>query len=132
MSAILEIEKNGGRVLYADTDSIFTEFDGKVYSKYSWKIFDEGIFAKPKTYALRKIHKNEVEEEVVIKGIKKNTVNFDLFRKSFLFNIPLSVDSKIYERKNFLIQKSSRMYNINLNNYDKRRFFNDWFESFPY
>lgn len=85
VNAMINIEKNGGRMLYCDTDSLFIEFKGKVDNSLSnWKeensVYDEAIFALPKTYALRKGDKTITR----IKGIPKSSINFDLFKDKFI------------------------------------------------
>ena len=64
---ILEVQKNNGRIIYTDTDSIIAAFKKKDYknkldikmgevefnSKEEETIIEEGVFAMPKTYALK-------------------------------------------------------------------------------
>jgi DNA polymerase elongation subunit (family B) len=88
-----EVMKNGGRILYVDTDSIIASFKkekykkaldvkmGEVYfdSKKEDTIIIDGVFAMPKTYALR--YKNN-KEVIKIKGFN-SIPSFNEFKEIF-------------------------------------------------
>jgi hypothetical protein len=90
---IKEVEKEGGRVLYTDTDSIIAAFkknelSKKINKKMGEVLFDskkedtiikEGVFAMPKTYALRYEDGREI---VKIKGFNVKP-NFEEFKEKF-------------------------------------------------
>jgi Lhr-like helicase len=90
---IKEVIKNGGRVLYTDTDSIIAAFNKKKYevvidkkmgevlfdSKKEDTVIEDAVFAMPKTYALK--YKNG-KEVVKIKGFNK-TPSFKEFKEKF-------------------------------------------------
>ena len=123
-NTMIEIEKKGGRMLYCDTDSVFVEFKDIVdESVVKWdkddSIYDEGIFALPKTYALKKGEK----EIVKIKGIPKNSVKFDNFKEKFYKNEILFFDEVFQTKKaDFCIRSGNVHKRIDLSNYDKRVF----------
>jgi hypothetical protein len=87
-----EVQKNGGRILYTDTDSIIASFKKEKYknildkkigevifdSKKEDTIIEDGVFAMPKTYAL-KYKKTEI---VKIKGFN-TTPKFEDFKEKF-------------------------------------------------
>jgi hypothetical protein len=89
---IIEVIKNGGRIIYTDTDSIIAAFKKEDYKnkldiKMGEVVFDsskkdtiieDGVFAMPKTYALK--YKNE--EIVKIKGFNVKP-SFKEFKESF-------------------------------------------------
>lgn len=89
---MMEVIKNGGRLMYTDTDSIIAAFKKKTYKNYLNKkmgevLFDsnnittiikDGVFAMPKTYAL----KYDTFEIVKIKGFN-NAPSYDEFKKKF-------------------------------------------------
>ena len=88
-----EVIKNGGRVLYTDTDSIIAafkenEYENKLDIKMGEVLFDssdmntiisEGVFAMPKTYAVRYKDGREI---VKIKGFNVRP-SFDEFKEKF-------------------------------------------------
>jgi hypothetical protein len=90
---MMEILKLGGRLIYTDTDSIIAAFDKKFYkdfldkqfgeiifdSKKEDTIIEDGVFAMPKTYALRYQSGREV---VKIKGFTV-TPSFTEFKEKF-------------------------------------------------
>jgi len=90
---MMEVIKRGGRLIYSDTDSIIAAFDKNIYknmldiplgevifdSKKEDTIIIDGVFAMPKTYAL----KYENESEIVkIKGFNV-TPDFNQFKEKF-------------------------------------------------
>lgn len=121
---MVEIEKKGGRMLYCDTDSVFVEFRDKVDDTVvKWdkddSIYDEGVFALPKTYALKK--KNT--EVIKIKGISKNSVKFEEFKEKFYNNEILFFEEVFQTKKaDFCIRSGNTEKRIDLSNYDKREF----------
>jgi chorismate synthase len=88
-----EVIKNGGRILYTDTDSIIAafkkvEYKNKLDIKMGEVVFDssnmdtvisEGVFAMPKTYAVRYKDGREI---VKIKGFNVRP-SFDEFKEKF-------------------------------------------------
>lgn len=121
---IIHLEENGGRILYCDTDSVFVEFKEKVdYSRFAWdkqdSIYDQAVFALPKTYALKKGD----DEIVKIKGIPRNSVKFDVFKEKFINQEFLDFkENMVVNKKDFVIRKGNVFKQIDLSNYDKRTF----------
>jgi hypothetical protein len=85
------VQKDGGRLLYCDTDSIVASFEktsindkldkkiGEVYfdSKLSDTIVIDAVFALPKTYAIILQNKTEV---IKVKGFNNNSIRFLKFK----------------------------------------------------
>ena len=124
VEAMIEIEKRGGRMLYCDTDSLFIEFKDKVdESLFKWdkedSIIDAGVFALPKTYAIRIKNKTIVK----IKGVPKSSISFEDFKKKFLEGDYLMFQEILHIKKNdFTIRRGLGDKKINLSIYDKRNF----------
>jgi hypothetical protein len=90
---MMKIEKNGGRILYTDTDSIIAAFNVNNYNRVLNKelgeiyfdsnkedcIIKDAVFAMPKTYALRFLNNKEI---VKIKGFN-STPDFKDFKEKF-------------------------------------------------
>jgi len=90
---LIEVIKIGGRPCYVDTDSIIAAFKKKNYTNYLDTNFGEvyfdsnkedtiiidGVFSKPKTYALKYINGKEI---VKIKGFNV-LPNMEHFKKCF-------------------------------------------------
>lgn len=118
------VEKNGGRILYCDTDSMFIEFKNRIdYSISKWdkedSVYDEALFLLPKTYGMVNKYINVVK----IKGIRKDSISFEDFKTRFNNGGFLSFQEVLSIRKsNFIIRKGVGEKEINLNNYDKRIF----------
>lgn len=125
-----EIIKNNGRLLYTDTDSIIASFKKQEYEKILDKqmgevIFDskkedtiiiDGVFATPKTYALKYVNGKEV---VKIKGF--NTLpDFNEFKEKFYTKKKIITENVEWNKKNFSIKYIKRKKETNLNNLDKR------------
>lgn len=124
LNTMIDVEKNGGRMLYCDTDSLFIEFEKEIYTGISkWdkndSIYDAAVFALPKTYALKKNDKSIIK----IKGITKPVIDFNEFKNKFINNEFL-VFNEMYQVKksNFKIEKGNIEKKINLFSYDKRIF----------
>jgi hypothetical protein len=90
---LLEVIKQGGRPCYVDTDSIIASFKKENYKNFLNKDFGEvrfdsnkkdtiiidGVFSKPKTYAIKYMNGEEI---VKIKGFNV-LPNFNDFKKNF-------------------------------------------------
>lgn len=124
--AIKEVEKNKGRILYVDTDSIFAAFTDKIIEedfkliKWEKTKIKNCVFASTKMYSL-KFKDNSYETK--ISGINQNKISFEEFFKKFycsenLFKYEMNV-KKISTYQ--YIEKNIEKY-INFNTYDKRKF----------
>lgn len=123
-----EVMKNGGRILYTDTDSIIAAFKRKEYKNYLDKnmgelifdskkedtIIEDAVFAMPKTYALK--YKNG-KEIVKIKGFN-TTPSFEEFKKKFYNKEEIITENTEWSKKDFLIkyikkEKKTNLYSLN-------------------
>lgn len=87
--AYKEVIKNGGRLLYSDTDSIFAAYkkdvSGETHGEVVWDakkkdtVIEKAVFAIPKGYAI----KYKEDSTVKIKGFKKDSISFEDFERTF-------------------------------------------------
>lgn len=126
-----EVIKNGGRVLYTDTDSIIAafkenEYENKLDIKMGEVLFDssdmntiisEGVFAMPKTYAVRYKDGREI---VKIKGFNVRP-SFDEFKEKFYNKKEIVTENVEWNKKDLLIRNILREKRTNLNSLDKRK-----------
>jgi hypothetical protein len=139
--------KNGGRLLYSDTDSIFAAFQRDVQneihgevewaaSKHSAAIID-AVFIAPKTYA----YTTETGTIIKIKGASTQNVTFNEIKNAFYDNQPFVriPDLLTVYKHNFILTSDLKSKNFALNFYDKRKFINNkkstepfFFENFQY
>jgi hypothetical protein len=127
---IKEVIKNGGRMLYTDTDSVIAAFDRKGYemvidkqmgevlfdSKKEDTVIEDAVFAMPKTYALK--YKNG-KEIVKIKGFN-TTPSFEEFKKKFYEKGDIITENNEWSKKDFLIRRINKEKKTNLYDLDKR------------
>lgn len=127
---MMDVLKVGGRLLYTDTDSIIAGFDinkyknfldiniGEVYfdSKKDDTIILDGVFAMPKTYAL----KYKKEEIVKIKGFNVKP-NFDEFKEKFYNKSFIKTINQEWNKKDFIIKNIKREKITYLNSLNKRK-----------
>ncbi len=139
LKAIIEIEKNDGRALYCDTDSIIAEFFKNVDNKKHGEIFwntnkldtkiSDAVFSLPKTYGILFENGNSL---VKIKGVRRDYISFKDFKTSFYDNISIKVDNvQQIKNINFKIKKNNVNQIINLLAYDKRKFINNFKNTIP-
>lgn len=124
----VEIIKNGGRLLYCDTDSMFVSFRrnviGEKHGSIEWidnekdTIIEKACFAGNKAYALVVNGKTTIK----IKGIKDNTMNFNEFEKKFYKSESINFKFDLFEKKLFNMKISEIVKKISFANYDKRHF----------
>jgi len=126
-----EVIKNGGRILYTDTDSIIAafkkvEYKNKLDIKMGEVVFDssnmdtvisEGVFAMPKTYAVRYKDGREI---VKIKGFNVRP-SFDEFKEKFYNKEEIITENIEWNKKDLLIRNILREKRTNLNSLDKRK-----------
>lgn len=99
--AYLEVKRNGGRILYSDTDSIFAAFKIEQkddnYSIIKWqKIYKKSIFCAPKVYSVVSF---DNLEEVKFKGIKSNKIDFNILKENFLNDKSFDIDRQFALRR---------------------------------
>jgi hypothetical protein len=131
-NAFLEVIKDGGRLLYCDTDSIFAAYDIKKvkHSKLSFEWIEEysdGVFISPKSYGLK--GKNEI---IKIKGVGIKKLSFNDLKNKFYNNENILFENQLmFAHNNFELNQKYITKNISLSNYDKRIFINNKKKTIP-
>ena len=135
--AYKEVIKNGGRLLYSDTDSVFAAYTRNVIGENHGEIFwdgskkdtavDKAIFAIPKGYAI----KLENTSTVKIKGFKKDSITFEEFEKTFKNKKELITKEIHFSKAKFKLKFEEIEKTILLHNYSKRIFNEDKTETKP-
>lgn len=140
--AQLEVIKNGGRILYSDTDSVFAAFDNslnienKLLGEYV--LFDtnkndtviiDSVFISSKTYAVK--FNNNIDV-VKIKGINTSVINFyDLKNKFFSNQKYLDINTHQLSKKNLSLKYITYNKNISLQDYNKRVWVDNKYDTIP-
>ena len=138
---MINVMQNGGRLLYTDTDSIIAAFKKKTYKKkmdiqMGEVIFDskkedtiiiDGVFAMPKTYAVK--YKNK-EEIVKIKGFNV-LPTFKEFKEKFYKKESIITINSEWNKKDLLIRQIQKEKKTNLYSLDKREWSKNLKETFP-
>lgn len=134
----MEVIKNGGRILYCDTDSIIAEFKkscnvidikmGEVLfdSKNIDTVITDAVFAAPKTYALRYKHKDIVK----IKGFNSNP-SFNKFKWTFYNKGSITTTNKEWNKKDMILKIKNIVKTTSLYNLDKRKWCSDLKNTYP-
>lgn len=125
---LIKVRKEGGRLLYCDTDSVFAAYNinHNVESKINWgkkKIID-AVFASSRCYSLQ----FEDSWETKIAGTVRNSINFEDFKEKFYSITAQFYDVYNYKEsiKNFKNWKTWKEYRIlDLHIYKKRKFSKD-------
>lgn len=129
-NGIKEVIRNKGRVLYTDTDSIIAAFDINEYknkldikmgevifdSKNKDTIIKEGVFAMPKTYAIKY---DDGREIVKIKGFNVKP-SFNEFKEKFYNKEDIITENIEWNKKDLIIKKIKKEKRTNLNSLNKR------------
>lgn len=126
-----EIIKNGGRLLYCDTDSMFVSFKrnviGEKHGDIEWEdnfndtIIERACFAGNKAYAIISNGKTNIK----IKGIKNNELSFTEFEEKFYKSESIDFKFDFFDKRLFNMKISEVIKNIKFSNYDKRHFSKD-------
>lgn len=138
---IQEIIKNNGRPLYTDTDSIIAAFKKEEYikkldiwmgevffdSKDNDTIIEEGVFAMPKTYALKYKDGREI---VKIKGFNVKP-SFEEFKEKFYNKEDIITENIEWSKKDFQITYIEKEKKTNLNSLNKRIWDNNLKSTIP-
>lgn len=131
-TAMTNVIRDGGRLLYCDTDSIFAAYPisdkRKSFYELEWlEFFSDGFFASPKTYGIRAEH-----SIIKIKGISKKNVNYDNLKEDFFLSRDLVFKDQLNFRKyDFNMKQFYSEKKICLSTYDKRIFINNKTETLP-
>lgn len=129
-NAFLSVQKNGGRLLYCDTDSVIAAFNRNVDNERHGEIFwdsckkdtiiKDSVFIAPKTYSLKYANGEVITK---IKGIKRNYLSLEELKTSFFLKKDLTVyNIEQIKNTNFKIEYRNINKNIDLIGYDKRKF----------
>jgi hypothetical protein len=138
---LCEVIKNKGRVLYTDTDSIIAAFKKDEYknkmdyymgevifdSKKEDTIIKEGVFAMPKTYAIK--YENGLEI-VKIKGFNVRP-SFEEFKEKFYKKETIITENVEWNKKDLMIKYIMREKQTNLNSLNKRKWEEDLKDTRP-
>ena len=132
------VENNGGRLLYSDTDSIIAAYADDVINQTHGKIFWDGskkdtiiknaVFADVKSYALKYPNGEEV---IKIKGFRDKYLKYDNFEESFYDKKTLARETDIISKKSFYLFNQKIEKNLNLSKYEKRVFSNNLKKTSP-
>jgi hypothetical protein len=126
-----EVINNNGRILYTDTDSIIAAFDKSKYlekldlkmgeilfdSKDKNTVINEGVFAMPKTYALKYADGREI---VKIKGFNVRP-SFKEFKEKFYERGDIITENVEWNKKDLMIKTIMREKKTNLYSLNKRK-----------
>lgn len=132
---MIEIEKNKGRLLYCDTDSIFAAFledvSGEKHKNITWEQTNirEAVFISVRNYSIKK---RDGSWETKIAGIERNKFNYEEMERKFysLYDneiIFYSEKFSMFDAENWKFQRT-----LNLKNYTKRKFSNDKKKTSPW
>ena len=132
-----DVTKNGGKLLYSDTDSVYACYDRDV-SKEKHGILDwsqdkkkikDAIFISSKTYAIKY---EDDSESVKIKGFDNKLINFNYLKEKFYRKERfLNFENRYISRKNMEMFNIENNKNLSLNSYDKRKFSEDFLYTKP-
>jgi hypothetical protein len=136
-----KVIENDGRVLYTDTDSIIAAFKKEEYEKKidmemgeikfissdKDTIIEEGVFAMPKTYAIRYKDGREI---VKIKGFNVRP-SFEEFKEKFYKKEEIITENIEWNKKDLVIRNILKEKKTNLNSLDKRKWKNNLKETEP-
>lgn len=124
--------KNGGRLYYTDTDSIFAGYSynniGKEIGDIKWsKIYQDGVFVSSKFYFLP-------DDNIKLKGINKNPYTFFEIKEKF-YNENINFidfdDQLSFIKNNFELFELINKKQIKIASYDKRTFSSNKKETTP-
>lgn len=138
---LLKVINQGGRPCYVDTDSIIASFKKNNYKNFLDKNFGEvrfdsskedtiiidGIFSKPKTYAVKYINGKEI---VKIKGFNV-LPNLKEFKENFYNKKEITTINNMWDKKNFMITKTKVEKKTRLDDLTKRTWSNNLKETKP-
>lgn len=130
----ISVIESGGRVLYCDTDSIFSSYkrnvDNEKHGEIFWDIskndteIKDAVFAMPKMYAVR--YKNN-KDKITMKGLKKPDIKFEEFKDKFYSNECVIFKEEQLTNKNFEFNESNiiKLISFEKKYYTKRKFTDD-------
>lgn len=128
---MIEVMREGGRLLYCDTDSIYAAYPKKYdmkKSKIKWDStpeIEEAVFASIRNYSLKFKNKGW---ETKIAGTTRNSINFENFKENFYSLMPNPYQLYNYKEnlKNYKNWNTWKEYRtLDLHQYKKRTFSKD-------
>ena len=127
-----EVIKNGGRLLYCDTDSLFVSYRKDVSDEKHGEVFwdkskkdtriEDACFATSKAYSLKML---DDCNKTKIKGVHKNSMNFDEFKETFYKSKSVNIQTTHFKKMNMEIKVVDIVKSIVMSGYDKRIFSED-------
>lgn len=127
--AAMTVIKNGGRLLYCDTDSLFVSYKRDVSDEKHGDVFwdsnkedtviKDACFATSKAYSLKM---NDDGNKTKIKGVPKDSMSFDDFKKTFYSSENAEIQTSQFKKSNLEIKIIDVSKNITMSGYDKRVF----------
>jgi len=140
----IDIWKNGGRLLYCDTDSIIAAFNKKMLpflldkqigelffdSKKPDTILLDSVFALPKTYSIIYKKNGILNETTKIKGYKQSSNHYE-FKNCFYNNILYSSDEFEINKYNHILKIHKYKKSTNLNSLEKRIWGENYKHTYP-
>lgn len=124
--ALNNVIKDGARLLYCDTDSIFAAYESEKTdintTKFEWlEKYKDAVFIAPKTYGLK------TDKEIIkIKGISEKKISFDELKFKFYSEENITFNHQLSFRKaDFILKQFYSSKNILINTYEKRIFTKD-------
>ena len=132
-----DVIKNKGRMLYSDTDSLYSAFkydaSNEKHGIIDWKKekikIKSAVFISPKSYA----YIAEDLEVVKIKGFNNKSIKYREISEKFYNNeefITIDDEFKLY-KKDMILKKQTESKKLNLSYYDKRIFSKNKKNTYP-
>jgi hypothetical protein len=121
-----DVVKDGGRLLYCDTDSIFAAYsDNRLNHQcgqhVKWlNIYQHSCFILPKFYLLT----DNDQKVIKLKGSSNEMADYATIVKNFYENENFySIQNEFLNRKKFNLKQISILKELQISKYDKRIFF---------
>jgi hypothetical protein len=130
--AFKKVEKDGGRLLYCDTDSIFASYEEKNknrnFGDMEWlSFYEDAVFIAPKTYGLK-----SQNNDIKIKGVRVENLSFEDLKKEFYSEKTITFKNQLnFQKTNLKLKQIYLEKNIDLSLYDKRIFIKNKKETLP-
>lgn len=127
--AQMDVINNGGRLLYSDTDSIFASYKknvrDEIHGVVDWskekKVIEDAVFISSKTYGI----KTNEGVEIKIKGFDISHTLYDDIKEKFYGGIDIENKEKTITKNTMILKLDEKNKKVSLNNYDKRKFFDN-------
>ena len=129
---------NGGRLCYSDTDSIFACYNRDVskekHGEVDWsadsKSINNAVFITNKTYGIEYYDKSY---NIKVKGFDSKNLKFsDMYDKFYNESEKITVDNTYISKTAMKMIIKNNIKDLNLHNYDKRKFIENKKETRPY